>query len=332
MLKHHIVTMKEKKPLVILAGPTAVGKTKLSLELAQAIGGEIISADSMQVYQRMDIGTAKLPRDERQGIAHYLLDCLPPEEEFNVVRFVALAKEAMQQIYEKGRIPIVVGGTGFYIQALLYDIDFTKNDDDRSYRGQLEQIAREQGAEALHRMLKEVDKTAAEEIHPNNIKRVIRALEFYQKSDGKKISEHNREQREKESPYCFAYFVLTEERALLYERIDARVDEMLSDGLVGEVQELLNDGVPRNGVSMQGLGYKEIAAYLCGECTYEEAVFLLKRNTRHFAKRQLTWFRREPDVIWLNRQSLAASGLTALGEIKRILQEKNIAGQEMLKQ
>lgn len=316
--------MNEKKPLVILAGPTAVGKTKLSLELAKEINGEIISADSMQVYQRMDIGTAKLPEGERQGIVHYLIDCLSPKEEFNVVRFVALAKEAIQKIYEKGKLPIVVGGTGFYIQALLYDIDFTKNDDDKSYREKLEQISKEQGAETLHEMLKEFDEAAAEEIHPNNVKRVIRALEFYKKSNGTKISEHNREQRQKESPYCFAYFVLTEERSLLYKRINARVDEMLSEGLVEEVQGLLEEGVPRTGVSMQGLGYKEIAAYLSGEYTYEEAVYLLKRNTRHFAKRQLTWFRREPSVIWLERQKLEKSGYTVLQEMEKVLCEKKI--------
>lgn len=316
--------MDDKKPLIILAGPTAAGKTALSLELAKAINGEIISADSMQVYQGMDIGTAKLPKDQRQGIAHYLIDCLSPKEEFNVVRFVALAKEAMQKIYEKGKLPIVVGGTGFYIQALLYDIDFTKNDDDKSYREQLEQISIEQGAETLHGMLKKLDEAAAEEIHPNNIKRVIRALEFYKKSNGIKISEHNKEQRQKKSPYSFAYFVLTEERSLLYKRIDARVDEMLSEGLVEEVKRLLEEGVPYNGVSMQGLGYKEIAAYLCGEYTYEEAVYLLKRNTRHFAKRQLTWFRREPSVIWLERQKLEQSGRTALEEMEKILREKKI--------
>lgn len=316
--------MDDKKPLIILAGPTAAGKTALSLELAKAINGEIISADSMQVYQGMDIGTAKLPENMRQGIKHYLIDCLSPKEEFNVVRFVALAKEAIQNIYEKGKLPIVVGGTGFYIQALLYDIDFTKNDDDKSYREWLEQLAKEQGEEKLHQMLAELDKEAAEEIHPHNIKRVIRALEFYKKSRGKKISEHNREQRQKESPYNFAYFVLTEERSLLYGRINARVDEMLSEGLVEEVQRLLSEDVPRTGVSMQGLGYKEIAAYLCGEYTYEEAVYLLKRNTRHFAKRQLTWFRREPDVVWLEQGKLKDSGCTALEEIERILQEKEI--------
>ncbi len=321
--------MDDKKPLIILAGPTAAGKTALSLELAKAINGEIISADSMQVYQGMDIGTAKLPENMRQGINHYLIDCLSPKEEFNVVRFVELAKEAIQNICQKGKLPIVVGGTGFYIQALLYDIDFTKNDDDKSYRKELEKISKEQGAEALHGMLKELDKTAAEEIHPHNIKRIIRALEFYKKSNGIKISEHNREQRQKESPYNFAYFVLTEERALLYERINARVDEMLSEGLVEEVQRLLLEGVPRTGVSMQGLGYKEIAAYLCGEYTYEEAVYLLKRNTRHFAKRQLTWFRREPDVIWLERKKAEESGRTILGEIKRELKEKEILERDL---
>ncbi|MGN0505531.1 MAG: tRNA (adenosine(37)-N6)-dimethylallyltransferase MiaA [Lachnospiraceae bacterium] len=313
-----------KKTLVILAGPTAVGKTKLSISLAKALNGEIISADSMQVYRRMNIGTAKISEAEKQGIPHYLIDCLSPEEDFHVVRFVSLAKEAMEQIYAKGKLPIVVGGTGFYIQALLYDIDFTENDEDMSYREYLDRFSKEHGAEALHQMLKEVDEKAASEIHPNNIKRVIRALEFYKKSGGMRISEHNEEQRKKESPYNFAYFVLTDDRALLYERIDARVDEMLKQGLVKEVQELLQDGVPRTGVSMQGLGYKEIAAYLCGECTYEEAVYLLKRDTRHFAKRQLTWFRREPEVLWMNRQDFGNSEQRILEEMIKAVKERKI--------
>lgn len=312
-----------KQPLIILAGPTAVGKTKLSIELAKAVNGEIISADSMQVYKNMNIGTAKISEEEKQGIPHYLLDCLAPEEDFNVVRFVTLAKEAMAQITAKGKIPVLVGGTGFYIQALLYDIDFTENDDDMSYREYLEKLAKEQGAEVLHRMLNEADPKAAAEIHPNNVKRVIRALEFFEKSGGKQISEHNAEQREKESPYNYAYFVLTDDRALLYERIDARVDAMLSEGLIEEVKGLLESGVPRTGVSMQGLGYKEIAAYLCGECSYEEAVYLLKRDTRHFAKRQLTWFKREPDVVWLDRQQFG-SDEPILEEMKKILEEKQI--------
>jgi tRNA dimethylallyltransferase len=289
-----------KQPLVILTGPTATGKTKLSIALAKAIDGEIISADSMQVYRHMDIGSAKIRREEMEGIPHHLIDILEPTEDFNVVSFQRLAKKAVQEIYGRKRIPIVAGGTGFYIQALLYDIDFTENEDHPEIRTELEALALDKGADALHQMLKKVDSKAAEEIHANNVKRVIRALEFYRLT-GKKISEHNKEQHEKSSPYLAAYFVLNDERSLLYERIDERVDAMLEAGLVEEVRALKDMGCTRGIVSMQGLGYKEILAYLEGELTLEEAVYTLKRDTRHFAKRQLTWFRRERDVIWLNK-------------------------------
>lgn len=293
-----------KKPLIILTGPTAVGKTKASIGLAKAVGGEIISADSMQVYKYMDIGSAKIRTEEMEGIPHHLVDVLKPDEEFHVVRFQQMAKEAMEGIYKRGRIPIVVGGTGFYIQALLYDIDFTENDGDTAYREHLEQLAEEKGASFLHGMLKEADEKAAESIHENNIKRVIRALEFHHQT-GKKISEHNEEERRKESPYHSAYFVLSDERSRLYERIDLRVDQMVEEGLVGEVEALKGRGYSRELVSMQGLGYKEILAYLEGEMSLDEAVYVIKRDTRHFAKRQITWFKRERDVIWLNKKDFA---------------------------
>lgn len=290
-----------KKPIIILTGPTAVGKTKASIELAKALNGEIISADSMQVYRHMDIGSAKIRPEEMQGVKHYLVDVLEPDEEFHVVRFQQMAKEAMKEIYAKGKVPIVVGGTGFYIQALLYDIDFTESNEDTAYRTELEELAVTHGPQYLHDMLKEKDPKAAESIHANNVKRVIRALEFH-KQTGEKISEHNEEERQKESPYDFCYFVLNDERSHLYERINLRIDQMLDEGLVEEVQSLKDKGYTRDMVSMQGLGYKEILDYLNGACTLEEAVYILKRDTRHFAKRQLTWFRRERDVIWLNKQ------------------------------
>lgn len=292
-----------QKPLVILTGPTAVGKTKASISLAQAIGGEIISADSMQVYHDMNIGSAKIRPDEMKGVPHYLIDVLDPDEEFHVVRFQQMAKKAMQQIYENGHIPIVVGGTGFYIQALLYDIDFTQNDEDTDYRNKLEALAAAKGSAFLHQMLSEVDAKAAEDIHENNRKRVIRALEFYHQT-GKKISEHNQEERQKQSPYNFAYFVLTDDRENLYRRIDLRVDQMISEGLVDEVQALKAKGYTKDMVSMQGLGYKEMLDYLDGSCTLEEAVYKIKRDTRHFAKRQLTWFRRERDVLWIDKKEM----------------------------
>lgn len=290
-----------KKPLIILTGPTAVGKTELSIELAKKVNGSIISADSMQVYRHMDIGSAKIRPEEMQGIPHYLIDTFEPEEEFHVVKFQEYAKKYMEEIYTQGRIPIIAGGTGFYIQALLYDIDFTKEEEDTHYRRKLEQFAKEHGAHALHEKLKEVDEKSANEIHENNVKRVIRALEFHHLS-GKKISEHNEKERQKESPYSFAYFVLNDERDRLYRRINQRVDIMMEQGLVDEVQKLRSMGYHKKMVSMQGLGYKEILEYLEGECTLEEAVYRIKRDTRHFAKRQLTWFRREREVIWVNKQ------------------------------
>lgn len=289
------------KPLIILSGPTAVGKTALSIRLARAVGAEIISADSMQVYRHMDIGSAKITAAEMEDIPHHLVDVLEPEEEFSVVRFQQMAKEAADKIWEKGKIPLVVGGTGFYIQALLYDIDFTENHGDESYRKELEQkAAGEQGAVRLYEMLKKEDPGAAEKIHPNNIKRIIRALEFYHQT-GEKISEHNEIQRQKESPYNYAYFVLTDERSRLYERIDRRVDTMMEQGLLEEVRCLRERGVRRNSTAMQGLGYKELYAYLEGEYSLDEAVRIIKRDTRHFAKRQITWFKREKDVIWADR-------------------------------
>ena len=291
-----------KRPLIILTGPTAVGKTKASIGLARAINGEIISADSMQVYKYMDIGSAKIKSEEMEGIKHYLVDVLEPDDEFHVVKFQQMAKQAMEEIYAKGKIPIIVGGTGFYIQAVLYDIDFTENQADTSYREMLERLALEKGAECIHNMLRDVDSASAEAIHTNNVKRVIRALEFYHQT-GEKISEHNEQERAKLSPYDYCYFVLNDEREVLYERIDRRIDQMLEEGLLQEVQALKDKGYTKDMVSMQGLGYKEILDYLNGENSLDEAIYILKRDTRHFAKRQLTWFRREKDVVWIQKDA-----------------------------
>ena len=314
----------DRKPLIILAGPTAVGKTSLSIRLAKETGGEIISADSMQVYRHMDIGSAKITKEEMEGVPHYLVDVLEPEEEFNVVRFQQMAEEAAERIWEKGKIPLVVGGTGFYIQALLYDIDFTENDGDESYRRQLEQKASdEEGASELYEMLKAVDLKAAQEIHPRNIKRIVRALEFYHQT-GKKISEHNETQRQKMSPYNYAYFVLTDERGRLYERIDRRVDLMMEQGLLDEVRYLKERGVRKDSTAMQGLGYKELYAYLEGEYPLDEAVRIIKRDTRHFAKRQLTWFKRERDVIWTDKSVIGQDEQKLADYMLGHLREKNI--------
>lgn len=290
-----------KKPLIILTGPTAVGKTSLSIQLAKTIGGEIISADSIQVYKKMDIGTAKIKREEMEGIPHYLIDVLEPDEEFNVVRFQKMAKEAMEKIYENGHIPIIVGGTGFYIQALLYDIDFNDTESESSYREELQQYADTYGAIALHERLKQIDEESANKIHPNNVKRVIRAIEYFEQT-GEPISKHNEEQAQKESPYNFLYIVLDQDRDILYKRIDLRVDQMIEEGLVKEVKQLLESGYTKELVSMQGLGYKEFIPYFEGEISLEQAIYTLKRDTRHFAKRQITWFKREKDVIWLSKK------------------------------
>lgn len=305
------------KPLIILTGPTAAGKTKLSIALAKALNGEIISADSMQVYRHMDIGSAKIRPEEMQGIKHYLVDILEPTQEFNIVLFQKYAKQAIEEIYEKGKIPIMVGGTGFYIQSVLYDIDFNESDEDTKLRAELENIAKEKGADYLHQMLQECDPKSAEAIHANNVKRVIRAIEFYRQT-GRCISEHNEAEREKASAYDSCYFVLTDKRERLYENIDRRVDMMLEDGLVDEVKELLSMGCRRDSTAMQGLGYKEIIAYLEGEISLEEAVYIIKRDTRHFAKRQLTWFRREKDVIWIEKDKFAYDDNKMLDYILKI--------------
>ncbi len=295
-----------KKPLIVLTGATAVGKTDLSVRLAKRIDGEIISADSIQVYKYMDIGSAKVTEDEMEGVRHYLVDELMPDEEFNIFVFQKLAKRYIEEIYKKGKVPIIVGGTGFYIQSLLYDVDFISEDNDRTYRDELEALAKTEGNAYLHDMLREVDSESADSIHENNVKRVIRALEYFHLT-GEKISTHNKEQMGKSSPYDFKYYVLNVDRDILYKRIDERIDIMIENGLVDEVKGLLDKGYKRELVSMQGLGYKEIAAYLEGEYSLEEAVYILKRDTRHFAKRQLTWFRREKDVSWINYEEFNMS-------------------------
>ncbi len=291
--------MNRKIPLIIVTGPTAVGKTELSVRLAKEIDGEIISADSIQAYRYMDIGSAKVREEEMQGVRHYLIDEFDPGETFNIFVFQERAKKYVKEIYSHSKVPVIAGGTGFYIQSLLYDIDFTEEENDLTYRRELEALAAEKGNHYLHEMLGRVDVKAAQEIHENNVKRVIRALEYYHQT-GEKISIHNEVQREKSSPFDFRYFVLNMERKLLYERIEKRVDRMLEQGLVDEVKGLMERGYQRNLVSMQGIGYKEIFAFLEGELSYEEAVLELKKNTRHFAKRQLTWFRREKEVEWVN--------------------------------
>lgn len=293
--------IKAERPLVIIAGPTAIGKSEISIMLAKRIGGEIVSADSVQVYRNMNIGSAKITEDQKQGIRHYLIDVLDPDEEFSAALFKDMAAESVNKIYSDSHIPIIAGGTGFYIQGLLYDIDFSGSSIDEKYRKALRDFASENGNEALWEKLRIVDPESAEKIHPNNVKRVMRALE-YNKDTGKKISAHNNEQHRKKSPYDFFYFVLTDDRETIYQRIDERVDKMMADGLEDEVKRLLDIGCTRDMVSMQALGYRQISSYLAGEETIDEAVDDIKKETRHFAKRQLTWFAREKDVIWIDKR------------------------------
>ena len=296
-----------KKRLIILAGPTAVGKTDLSIKLASKIGAQIISADSMQVYRHMDIGTAKVTKSEMGPIKHHLIDVLEPTEPFDVSLFRAMAKEAMDKIYQSSDIPMIVGGTGFYIQAALYDIDFEATKCNYNLRQEYENIAKTKGIDVLHSMLLEADPDSAASIPPENIKRTARALEFY-KSNGQRLSEHNAAMRSKASPYDFRYFVLTLPREVLYKRIDERVDNMVEGGLLEEVRRLLDMGCKSDMVSMQGLGYKQFIEYLDGKCSLDEAIFEIKKQTRHFAKRQLTWFRRERDVIWVDKSRFDGEG------------------------
>ena len=288
----------EKKPLIILTGPTAVGKTDLSIALAKAVNGAVISADSMQVYRYMDIGSAKISKKEMQGVPHYLVDEFMPDEEFNVVKFQEYAKRYLKEIYEKGQIPILVGGTGFYIQAVLYDIDFTSEREDTAYREQLEQLAKEHGAEYLHQMLEKVDAASAKAIHPNNVKRVIRALEFYEKT-GRTISSHNEREREKESPYNAAYFVLNDNRDEIYRRIDLRVDQMMEQDLLNEAKRVWEHRDTYK-TAAQAIGYKEFFPYFAGESALAPCVEKLKQASRNYAKRQLTWFRHMEGICWLD--------------------------------
>ena len=350
--------MNDKKPLIIIAGPTAVGKSAISIKLAKDIGGEIISADSVQVYRHMDIGSAKITKDEMQGVKHYLIDVLDPKDEFSAALFKDMAKNAAEEIYDNGHIPIVVGGTGFYIQGLLYDIDFKGNPVNEEYRSYLLDYADKNGNEALHDILKKIDPEAAKQIHPNNVKRVMRALEF-NKDTGRKISEHNDEQHERSSPYDFCYFVLTDERETLYRRIDERVDNMMSEGLTDEVRQLLDMGCTKDMVSMQALGYRQLIPYIKAEemsmidNTYNtdntdsiynnvatdkasniirtghegelaKAIRDIKEETRHFAKRQLTWFRREKDVIWIDKNEFDHDYTKILDFMEKKMKERGL--------
>lgn len=312
------------KSLVIITGPTGVGKTDISIKLAKRINGEIVSADSIQVYKYMNIGSAKITFEEMQGIKHYLIDILDPKETFNVYEFKKAALKAIEEIYSKGKIPIITGGTGFYIQSILYDIDFSDEpDNDNDIREKYERLAAEKGNEYVHNLLRKVDSESADLIHANNLKRVIRALEYYELNN-EKISVHNASQSAKTSPFNFMYFVLNREREVLYERINKRVDNMIKQGLADEVKELLNRGYEKDLVSMQGLGYKEMVKYIEGEYSLDDAIDIIKRDTRHFAKRQLTWFKREKSVNMMKYEDFDNNTDKMCDEMVRLLIQKGI--------
>ena len=293
------------KDLIVLTGPTAVGKTSLSIALAKAVGGEIISADSMQVYKYMNIGTAKITEEEKCGIPHFLIDEFEPDEEFNVTIFKNKVMGYIEDIKSRGKVPIIVGGTGFYIQSVIYDINFNEYGDDSEVRKKYELMAETIGKSELHKKLALVDREYADSVSENNVKKVVRALTFFEMT-GEKLSEHNKRERERSSPFDFAYFVLTMDRKKLYERIDKRVDLMFDMGLVDEVKALMAKGYDKSLVSMQGIGYKEVIDYLNGKTSLEECIDIIKRDTRHFAKRQLTWFKREKVVTYIDKDEFVS--------------------------
>ena len=311
-----------KRPLILIAGPTASGKTKTSVLLAKAIGGEIISADSMQIYKGMDIGTAKVKAEEMEGIPHYMIDEWEADFPGNVATFKKQVENYLEAIYAKGKIPILVGGTGFYINAILFNTQFEETESDDTYRLELEEIAKTKGALTLHQQLEEVDPKGAAAIHPNNVKRVIRALEYY-KETGKPISEHNEKERSKrasqESPYDYTFFALTMDRGILYERINKRIDQMLEEGLVEEVRSFYDAGLSEDLPSMKAIGYKEFFPYFKGELSLEVCVDKLKQNTRNYAKRQLTWFKHQADPIFIEVDQLGFDGLKITQKMLELL-------------
>lgn len=300
--------------VIVILGPTASGKTKISIELAKAVNGEIISADSMQIYKYMDIGTAKPTIDERQGIKHYLIDEVTPDQEFSVAKYQSLALNYINEIIKKNKVPIVVGGTGLYINSLIYNIQFSKIDTNWELRKELKSIAEEKGNEFLHGELKKIDTEAAERIHVNDTKRIIRAIEVYRMTD-KNISYHQQLSRSKPPVYNFIIFGIRMERQKLYYRVNERVDQMIENGLVNEVKQLIRMGYGKYSIAMQGLGYKEIIWYLKGQATLNEVISLLKRDTRRYAKRQLTWFNKTDNVNWV---SVEEGYPKAINEIMKI--------------
>lgn len=289
---------QHKPKLLVLVGPTAVGKTRLSIEIAKAFSCEIISGDSMQVYRGMDIGTAKITQDEMQGVPHHLIDVLEPEEPFSVAQFQEWSKALIPEIHDRGHLPFIVGGTGLYVESVCYEYQFTEAGVDEAFREAQKCFAAEEGVEALHQKLARVDPDSAARLHPNDVRRVVRALEIHHLT-GETLSSQL-EGQTKQSPYDLCFIGLTMDRQMLYNRIEQRIDEMIANGLVDEVKGLLDKGYNRDMISMQGLGYKEIAEHLQDGVPLHDAIEKLKRDTRRFAKRQLSWFRRMKDISWID--------------------------------
>lgn len=302
--------MKKKPPLILIVGPTGVGKTAASIILAKNLNAEIISCDSMQIYKHMNIGTAKITSNEAKGVAHYMTDIISPLENFSVCDYVREAKKAADKIYSKGKPVLMVGGTGLYADSFVNDINYTETKRDDSIRKELNEYAAQYGNDALHNILKDIDAKSADSIHPNNVKRVIRAIEYY-KLSGERLSDHNKKTKDIPSPYNYIYIGLTRNRDDLYNNINKRVDKMLKDGLIEEVMSLYKMGCNRSNTSMQGIGYKEILWYIRGKSTYDESIELLKRNSRRYAKRQLTWFKKNKNIHWINLSDTKNSAETA---------------------
>ena len=317
-------SVAELKPLVILVGPTAVGKTAASIGLAKALNGEIISGDSMQIFKGLDIGTAKISKAEMDGVVHHLIDIKEPWESFSVAEFKRLADEAIEDIYSRGKMPIIVGGTGFYVNSVLYEYHFGEADTDEAYRNQLQQYLDEHGNDALWKLLQEKDPASAQRLHSNDTKRVMRALEVLHVT-GVPASERQSTLDRQTMRYNAVYIALTMPREILYDRINLRVELMMKDGLEQEVRRALESGVPQDALSMTSIGYRQMIQYFNGEISLERAVELIQRDTRHFAKRQLTWFRHDPNIQWVDKHGKTDAQIEA--ELLNLVQSKlNVAG------
>ncbi|MFP4016361.1 MAG: tRNA (adenosine(37)-N6)-dimethylallyltransferase MiaA [Halanaerobiales bacterium] len=306
----------ERYPLVVILGPTAAGKTELSLKIAEEINGEIISADSMQIYRMMDIGTAKASKEEQQRIKHHLIDIVNPDQEFSVADYQEKVDKLIPEIIARGSLPILVGGTGLYIKAIIEGFLFPEMNTNMELRKQLEKEASKHGNEYVHDKLRKIDKELAEKLHPNDLRRVIRGIEVYHET-GHTVTYYKEKQAETPARYNALKIGLTRERDILYQRINQRVDKMIEEGLIKEVNSLLESGYDIGTTALQGLGYKEILRYLDNEYSLDEAVRILKRDTRHFAKRQLTWFRRDNSIHWFDLSEMDQS--TVFKEITSLI-------------